>query len=205
LILLTLSYITVGYFEYLLYYWIQYYFEKVLMLSVEDSRFYSSIPPLAMAVAFPIAGWTTDRLRSIIGLRWSRSLVAIATMILSSLALALVPFTKNPVWLVIWFSLALGMTGASDLIFWTVGIELGGKRGGTASAICNFGGNAGGTVAQWISPWIATSINLHKTTLPSILLVFGDGWSTALAFGSFLCVIGALLWFWIDANDTIKC
>jgi sugar phosphate permease len=203
LMLLTVSYITIGYFEYLIYYWMQYYFGTVLGLPKDDSRFYSTIPPIAMAIGFPLGGWATDRLRLVWGPRWGRSVVAIVTMVLSAVALVMVPFTRDPVWLVIWFSIALGMTGASDVLFWTVAIELGGRRGGTAAGICNFGGNVGGTVAQWISPWIAGVINNGRLSLPALLLIFGDGWSTALAFGSLLCMAGVVLWFWIDATECL--
>ena len=55
MMLLTLSYVTVGYFEYLLFYWMHYYFESVLHLGVVESRFYAGIPPLAMAAGFPLA------------------------------------------------------------------------------------------------------------------------------------------------------
>src|SRR5262249_2881782 len=47
LILLTLSYAAVGYFEYLFYFWMHYYFEDVLELGKEQSRLYATVVNLA--------------------------------------------------------------------------------------------------------------------------------------------------------------
>ena len=117
--------------------------------------------------------------------------------------LVLVPFTHQPVWLVIWFSLSMGALGACDVVFWTTAVELGGRRGGTTGALCNFGGNVGGAIAPALSPWIAAFINDHRQTLPGFLLIFGDGWSTALVVGSLLCLAGVVLWFWIDPSERL--
>jgi sugar phosphate permease len=203
LILMALSYAAVGYFEYMLFYWIQYYFESVLHMGKVESRYYAGIPPLAMAAGFPLGGWATDRMREIIGPRWGRSAVGMGCMFASAAALALVPFTRQPVWLVIWFSLALGLMGATDVVFWTTSIEVGGRRGGTTGGFNNFLGNLGGTIAPALSPVIASFVDRRHDSLPAFLLIFGDGWSTALAFASLLCLAGALLWIWIDPTERL--
>jgi MFS transporter, ACS family, D-galactonate transporter len=202
-ILLALSYAAVGYFEYMLFYWIQYYFETVLQMGKQESRYYAGIPPLAMAAGFPLGGWVTDLMRDVLGPRWGRSAVGMGCMLASAAALAVVPFARQPVWLVIWFSLAMGFMGASDVVFWTTSIELGGRRGGTTGGFNNFLGNLGGTIAPALSPVIAAFIDKRRHALPSLLLLFGDGWSTALAFASLLCLIGALFWIWIDPTERL--
>lgn len=59
LILLTLSYAAVGYFQYLFFYWIHYYFETVLQLGSDASRKYATYPcwpwrwPCRWADGFP--------------------------------------------------------------------------------------------------------------------------------------------------------
>ncbi len=67
LLLLTLSYGAVGYFQYLFFYWMNYYFKTVLALPEARSRAYAAIPPLAMAVGMPLGGWLTDRLETVLG------------------------------------------------------------------------------------------------------------------------------------------
>src|SRR5688572_24619645 len=41
LVLLTLSYAAIGYFQYLFFYWMHYYFDRVLLLGKVDSRFFA--------------------------------------------------------------------------------------------------------------------------------------------------------------------
>ena len=48
LILLTLSYAAVSYFQYLFFYWMTHYFKTVLKLPESQSQTYAAIPPLAM-------------------------------------------------------------------------------------------------------------------------------------------------------------
>ena len=62
LLLLTQSYAAVGYFQYLFFYWMHYYFDEVVHMGKTESRFYSGIPSLAMAVlAVPVGSlaWIT--------------------------------------------------------------------------------------------------------------------------------------------------
>src|SRR5262249_17093901 len=50
LMLLTLSYATVNYVEYLFFYWMQYYFDTVLGLGKTTGRLYATVLTLAMGV-----------------------------------------------------------------------------------------------------------------------------------------------------------
>src|SRR6185436_1712168 len=61
LVLLTLSYAAVGYFQYLFFYWLHYYFDSVLHMDKAESRYFAGLPNLAMATCMPIGGWLTDR------------------------------------------------------------------------------------------------------------------------------------------------
>src|SRR5205814_10387655 len=61
LLYLTASYALVGYFQYLFFYWAQYYFEKMLELSKETSRSYATILSLAMVAGMVLGGWFSDR------------------------------------------------------------------------------------------------------------------------------------------------
>jgi ACS family D-galactonate transporter-like MFS transporter len=182
LVLLTVSYAAVGYFEYLFFFWMHYYFEEVLKLGKTKSELYASIPPLAMAFGMPLGGWISDRLQRSYGYRLGRALVPVAGMLLSAGLLCLGILTKDPEWIVTWFALALAAVGASEGPFWATAIELGGRRGGSAAGICNTGGNAGGIVAPILTPWVSSLI----------------GWQAGISLGSFICLLGAGLWWWID-------
>src|SRR5207245_621733 len=119
IILLTLSYAAVGYFQYLFFYWMHYYFDEVLHLGKIASQYYAGIPPLAMAVGMPLGGWLSDRLRTVLGYRWGRAVVPLCGMIAGAVLLGLGVVAKEPAWIVTWFSLALGVVGACEGCFWS--------------------------------------------------------------------------------------
>jgi MFS family permease len=185
LVLLTLSYAAVGYFQYLFFYWMTYYFQTVLHLPEEKSRFYAAIPPLAMAAGMPLGGWFSDRLERAIKTPRSRGIVPMAGMTAGALLLILGAFAGEPAWIVFWFALALGAVGASEGPFWATAVELGGRRGGSSAAFFNTGGNAGGMLAPIVTPLIGRHF----------------GWGYAVAVGGVVCLAGVVLWFWIDPAE----
>ena len=54
----------------------------------------------------------------------------------------------------IWFTASLGVLGLCEAAFWTMAVELGGAKGGTAAAIMNTGGNGIGLLAPVITPFV---------------------------------------------------
>ena len=188
LLLLTLSYAAVGYFQYLFFYWMHYYFETVLQLGEQDSRVYAAIPPLAMALGMPLGGWLSDRIQSLFGWRAARAGLAMIAMTASASLLWLGVQATEPFWIVTWMSLALGVLGTLEGPFWVTAFEVGGRRGGLSAAIFNTGGNGGGIIAPIATPWISDSL--------------GYGWQAGITVGSLVCLGGAVLWFFIDDRET---
>jgi MFS family permease len=184
-ILLMVSYAAIGYFQYLFFYWMHYYFDEILHLGKSASRYYAGIPPLAMAIGMPLGGWLSDRLQSVLGYRWGRAVVPLGGMIAGAVLLGFGVAAKQPVWIVTWFSLALGVVGACEGSFWSTAVEVGGRLGGTAAAIINTGGNAGGLLAPVVTPWV--SKHFH--------------WQLGIGLGGLVCLLGALCWFWIDPKQ----
>jgi len=184
-ILLTLSYAAVGYFQYLFFYWMQHYFDKILGLGKADGRLYATIPAVAMAIGMAAGGWLTDRAQALLGARRGRIAVTMSGMMLSAALLGGGVLCREPFWIVTFFSLALASLGASEGAFWTTAVDLGGERAGVSAAIVNTGGNAGGALAPWLTPRIS--------------LVFG--WHAALIVACVFCFIGAILWAWIDPDE----
>jgi MFS family permease len=181
LILLTASFAAVGYFQYLFFYWMEYYFKEVLHLAESTSRFYVAIPTLAMGVGMVLGGWLSDTLERVLGLRWGRRLVPMGGMAAGACLLALGASTREPVWSATWFAMAMGAVGAVEGPHWATAVELGARRGGSAAAILNTGGNAGGLLAPIITPWVGQR----------------HGWGAAVALGSLVLLAGVALWFGI--------
>ena len=187
LIYLTLSYAAVGYVQYLFFYWIEHYFEDELKLGKDTSRLASTICTLAMGVGMFGGGWLADRLQYRIGRRWALASVPAISLLFSAGLLILGIATTDPTWIVIWFALALAGVGTAEGPSWTAAVELGGRRGGTAAGILNTGGNAGGLVAPVLSPFIGERL----------------GWPFAIGLGAIICVVGAILWFWVDPAERV--
>ena len=185
LILLTLSYATVNYFQYLFFYWMNYYFQTVLALPETTSRSYAAIPPLAMAAGMPLGGWLSDRLERASGTIRARRIVPMVGMTAGALLLILGAFAQSPAWIVVCFALALGAVGAAEGPFWATAVELGGRRGGSAAALFNTGGNAGGLLAPVVTPLVGQFF----------------GWGYAVGLGGVICLLGVVLWFWIDPAE----
>jgi MFS family permease len=185
LIFLTLSYGAVGYFQYLFFYWMTYYFQTVLAIPETTSRFYAAIPPLAMAAGMPIGGWLSDLVERARGTPRSRRLVPMAGMSAGALLLIVGTLAREPVWIVFWFATALAAVGAAEGPFWATAVELGGRRSGSSAALFNTGGNAGGMLAPVLTPWVGQHF----------------GWGYAVGLGGLICLIGVALWFWIEPGE----
>jgi len=187
-ILLTLSYAAVGYFQYMFFYWMQYYFDTVLGLGKDRGRLYATIPTVAMALGMAAGGWLTDRAQVRWGARRGRTFVTVAGMVASAGLLGAGVIFREPAWIVTCFSLALASLGASEGAFWTTATDLGGERSGVAAAIVNTGGNAGGALAPILTPLISAHF----------------GWQGGLAVAAIYCFLGAILWRWIDPDEGIQ-
>jgi MFS family permease len=186
LILLTVSFAAVGYFQYLFFYWMEYYFTEVLHLEEATSRVYVAIPTLAMGVGMVLGGWLSDTLERVLGLRWGRRLVPMSGMAAGACLLGLGALTREPLWSVTWFTMAMGAVGAVEGPHWATAVELGARRGGSAAAILNTGGNAGGLLAPIITPWVGQRW----------------GWGWAVTLGSLVLLAGVVLWGGIVPGGT---
>jgi ACS family glucarate transporter-like MFS transporter len=187
LVLLTLSYSAVGYFEYLFYFWMHYYFDEVLNVGKQRSRFYASILYLSMAAGMPLGGWLSDRLQLRFGYRRGRVLVPVGGMLASAGLLLLGIAATDPLWILLWFALAMAAIGATEGPFWATALDLGGRRGGTSAGIFNTGGNAGGILAPILTPWVSQRL----------------GWAWGISLGSLYCLVGVVLWWWIDPSERV--
>jgi ACS family D-galactonate transporter-like MFS transporter len=182
LVLLTLSYGAYSYVQYLFFYWIQYYFGKVLGLPTEASREATFTITMAMAVGMAVGGWVADRVCSRLGHRTGRRLIAITGMGLCAAFSLLGVLTTDPRQIVAAFSLAFAALGACEAIFWTTAAGLEPRNGGLACALLNTGGNGVGMLAPLLTPVIGRAF----------------GWDTAILVACAVCAAGGALWLGIS-------
>jgi MFS transporter, ACS family, D-galactonate transporter len=187
LVLLTISYAALSYFEYLFYFWTEYYFRDVRHLSGPTSRLYATVLNLSMGGGMMVGGLLSDRLLRAWGYRWGRAAVPVAGMLLSAALLGLGLTQREPRALVVCFAVALAAGGACEGPCWATAIELGGRRAGTAAGLFNTGGNLGGLLAPVVTPWVSHLL----------------GWQAGLALGAVACLVGVGLWLGIDPRERL--
>jgi MFS family permease len=193
--LLTISYAAIGYLEYLFFFWMNHYFDKILHLDKNASRIYTMILLLSMGVGMVLGGWLADRLRKSHGAWAGRALVPMVGMTLGAAFLFLGVISTEIAAIVSWLALALLAVGATEAPTWTAAVELGGAKGGTAAAIVNTGGNLGGFVAPFLMPIVSHAVR------DGFALSDQAGWQWGISLAGIFCLSGAALWWWIRPEE----
>jgi MFS transporter, ACS family, D-galactonate transporter len=195
-LLLTLSYAAVGYLEYLFFFWMNHYFDKILHVEKHRSRIFTAILFLSLAAGMVAGGWLTDRLRKSFGPWIGRALVPMGGMTLGAVFLGFGVLGEQIGWIVFWLALALMAVGATEAPIWTAAVEVGGRQGGTAAGIVNTGGNLGGFIAPFLTPRVSHAVR------DGFGLSDQAGWQWGITLAGVLCLSGATLWWWIRPEQS---
>lgn len=184
LALLTFSYATVSYVQYLFFYWIEHYYKTVLELGTETARRNSTLLTLAMGAGIMAGGWLCDQLIRRLGRRAGTALIPLAGTVTCGLGLAGGIASADQTAAFACFMVAMAAIGTAEGAFWTGATDVGGRQPGRACAVMNTGGNAGGLLAPVITP------------------LFSDifGWQAGLGLAAAICLLGAVPWLWIDGT-----
>lgn len=179
--LVTLSYAAYGYFQYLFFYWMDYYFKKVLQVSDADSRQASFYIFLAMGAGMAIGGYCTGIACKWFGTAGGRRCIVMTGMGLGAL-FALLAVNQTDHWSVsINLAISMGALGMCEGVFWTTATDIGGESRGFAGAFMNTGGNIGGFISPVLTPLMAESKSI--------------GWTGAITVACVITALGGLLWF----------
>jgi ACS family D-galactonate transporter-like MFS transporter len=187
LILITLSYGAIGYVQYMFFYWVEYYFTKVLDRPPSESREAAFIISISMAAGMFAGGLVSDGMCRWLGQSWGSRLMAMLGMGLSAVFCLLGISTTDPDTVVAYFALSLGAMGLCEGIFWTTAPVLEPRRAGLACALMNTGGNGVGMLAPVITPWIGKNY----------------GWDTAVVVACCVAAVGAVLWLGIQTGTPV--
>jgi len=190
---ITLSYVALGYFQYLFFYWIQYYFKTVDNQGSDVARRYSTLIMLAMGVGMVLGGRMADRVPASFSPGVRRRIVPMFGMIASGVVFELGVISPDRNITFTAFTLSAGLLGMCEGAFWTTAVELGGRYGGTAAGLMNTGGNAGGTLSPTIVPLLSEFFASR----------FGQesGWRMSLAVAGVVSIVGAFLWMGVDGRE----
>jgi MFS transporter, ACS family, D-galactonate transporter len=182
LLLLTLAYCCMCYFQYIFFYWIYYYFGQVRRVSYDASARYTTVIFVTMGIMMPLGGWISDRLTRAYGAKFGRRLVPIVGLGLGALLLCVGTNVSGTLTAVLSLSLATGFASWCEGPFWASTIEVAGKQVGAACGILNSGGNAGGFLAPVLTPFIASRA----------------GWAWGLYAGSLIAIVGMIACYFVD-------
>ncbi len=179
--LLALSYAAFGYFQYLFFYWMGYYFESVLLVPEVESRSASFYIMLSQAAGMAIGGLSTDAICKLLGTTWGRRSIVMCGMCLAAIFGLMGVRVTGQGNITLCLALSMAALGLCEGVFWTTATDLGGKSRGFSGAFMNTCGNIGGLISPVLTPFIAERM----------------GWTGAIAVACVISGIGGLVWFWI--------
>jgi ACS family glucarate transporter-like MFS transporter len=187
ILILSGSYFTVGYFEFIFFYWIYYYFGEIRRAGPEQSAIYTAILFVSFTIFSPVGGRISDYCARGLGLKWGLRLVPLAALTSSAVLLYIGTGVESNLMVAALMALALGLAAAAEAAYWASVIELAAEHTGAACGILNSGGNVGGFLAPVVTPFIAARA----------------GWSWGLYAGALVLLAGVVAWFFIDPTRRI--
>lgn len=179
--LLTLSYAAFGYFQYLFFYWMGYYFKEVLHVPDVDARWSQFWIMLAQGAGMAIGGLGTDAVCKLLGTTRGRRGIVMTGMGLGALFGLLGVNVTGQGNVAVCLAISMGALGMCEGVFWTTATDIGGKARGFSGAFMNTGGNVGGLISPVLTPIMAEQM----------------GWSGAIVVACVISGIGGLVWFLI--------
>lgn len=179
--LLAISYAAYGYFQYLFFYWMGYYFEEVLHVPDTQARWTSFWIMLAQGAGMAVGGLSTDVVCKLLGLANGRRLIVVSGMGLGGLFGLLAVFSHTQFAVAGCLAISMAALGICEGVFWTTATDLGGRSRGFSGAFMNTGGNIGGLVSPVLTPVMAKQI----------------GWSGSIGVACAVAALGGMIWFLI--------
>ena len=184
LLLLSASYSALGYYSYLFYYWIYYYFGEVRHMGYEQSARFTTIVFVVNGFMIPFGGWLSDRLVKSRGESFGRRAVPVAGLILSAVLLLAGTMTTGNWTTALLMAFAMGCASVCEGPFWAMTIRMGGEQSGAACSILNTGANFTGLIAPVLTPFIASFA----------------GWSWGLYVACLVVLLGAVACYYVDVE-----
>jgi MFS family permease len=179
--LLTLSYAAYGYFQYLFFYWMGYYFKQVLDVPEVEARWASFWIMMAMGAGMALGGRSTDVASELLGTMRGRRAVVLAGMGLGAVFGVIAVNVTGLVNVAMCLAMSMGAAGMVEGVFWTTATDIGGKSRGLSGAFMNTGGNIGGLISPVLTPIMAQQI----------------GWSGSIVVACVISGVGGFVWFLI--------
>lgn len=177
--LLSLSYGAYGYFQYLFFYWMGYYFKEVLHVPDVEARWASFWIMLAQGAGMAVGGLSTDLVCHRLGtIRGRRAIVMVGMGLGAAFGLLGVNVSAQ-INVAMCLALSMAALGMCEGVFWTTATDIGGKSRGFSGAFMNTIGNVGGLISPVLTPMMAKEL----------------GWRGSITVACAIAAIGGLMWF----------
>ena len=172
-------YFCYGYTLYFYLTWLPTYLSKIRGFSTTETSIIHAIVLLSSGAACVLGGKLTDYLVKTRSLRVGRS-IAVVSMPLSGLFLALAALSSSNTACAIFLSLAAGMLDLGLGGMWSVCHDVGQEAAGTITGCMNMFGNFGGTISpivlgylvQWYGSWVLPLIIASAiSTMSGVLML----------------------------------
>ena len=183
-LLLTTSYFCSNYLFYFFFNWLYIYLVESRKFAVLEGGWYAAAPWITGAAGAAIGAYLCDGLSKRIGMRRGARFTGVAGLTLAAGLILLAANAQSPYICVVFLSLCLGCQQLTEGAFWAATISVAESDASTACGVLNTGGNAVGGIGALMVPLMVESL----------------GWPAALAATSVFALVGAGLWFLIDAG-----
>ena len=182
---ITLSYAMYSYFQYLIFYWMGFYFKEVLEVPDVNARWAQFWIMIAMGAGMAIGGRSTDFACESLGRNRGRRVIAITGMGCGAVFGFVAVNVESFVAVAACLSASMAFTGMVEGVFWTTATDIGGRSRGLCGAFMNTGGNVGGLISPLLTPVIAQQL----------------GWQGAIILACAISGVGSLVWLLITVPE----
>lgn len=149
------SFFVFGYFLFFFMTWLPTYLEQAYHLNLRQVGVFAIAPWLVAAVLLWGFGYLSDALlRRTRSLRISRSHPIWITQLLAALCILPVIFAHDLVVMLVFISLAVGLSMSSNAAFYAVNVDVAKERAGTAFGIMNVFFAISGFIAPLVTGWV---------------------------------------------------
>jgi predicted MFS family arabinose efflux permease len=155
----------------------------------EQALALSALPYVFGAVFNVLGGLSCDWLVKRLGVRWSRSAVGVAGMLLASVSILCATFATTHIAAILCLSFAYAGIAFQQPVVWTACLDIGGYRGGAVSGFMNTAGQIGGALASVVFGYIVTRTGSYDAPLYPMAA---------------LLALGMFLWTKVDVTRRIR-
>jgi ACS family glucarate transporter-like MFS transporter len=185
---LMVGYFCFGYIAWIFFSWFFLYMAEVRGFDMKASARYAMLPFLCMTVFCLLGGWLSDRLTHLYGLRVGRCYLAVTSLLLTAIFIALGSVIRSPQAAGIILAGGAGALYLSQSTFWSVSIDIAGRSSGAFSSAVNMGGQFGGALTASLTPWIAQRY----------------GWTMSFMVAAAFAVVGAFSWLLVHPDRVLE-